>query len=88
MCDSRWEYWSFLRDEERREDEARRPVEVVDERDVPDPEVEAEPEPGASSSTPERVSRRAAGLRRPRRLTDPPHGRRIELGSEGAIPRR
>jgi hypothetical protein len=45
MCDSRWEYWSFLRDKERREDEARRPVEVVDERDVPESEVEPEPEP-------------------------------------------
>jgi len=45
MCDSRWEDWSFLRDEEWREDEARRAVEAVDERDVPDPEVEVEPEP-------------------------------------------
>jgi hypothetical protein len=45
MCDSRWEYWSFLRDEERREDEALRAVDIVDERDVPDPEVEVEVEP-------------------------------------------
>lgn len=45
MCDSRWEYWSFRRDKERREDEVRRPVEVVEERDGPDPEVEVEVEP-------------------------------------------
>jgi hypothetical protein len=44
MCDSRWEYWSFLRDEERTEDEARRPVDVIDERDAPEPEAEPEPE--------------------------------------------
>jgi hypothetical protein len=45
MCDSsKWEYWEFLRDKERREDEARRAF-VVDERYVPDPEVEVEPEP-------------------------------------------
>jgi hypothetical protein len=45
MCDSKWEYRSFLRDEERREDEARRTVDVVDERDVADPKVEIEAEP-------------------------------------------
>jgi hypothetical protein len=44
MCDSKWEYWSFLRDEERREDEARRAVDVIDERDAPEPEVEPETE--------------------------------------------
>jgi hypothetical protein len=44
MCDSKWEYWSFLRDEERREDEARRAADVVDERDAPEPEVEPETE--------------------------------------------
>jgi hypothetical protein len=46
MCDSsKWEDWKLLRDEERREDEARRALDTVDERDVPDPEVEVEPEP-------------------------------------------
>ena len=45
MCDSKWEDRSFLRDEEQREDEVRRAVDVVDERDVPDHEVEVEPEP-------------------------------------------
>jgi acyl-CoA synthetase (AMP-forming)/AMP-acid ligase II len=46
MCDSsKWEYWKFLRDKERREDEAGRAFDVVDERDVPDAEVEDEPEP-------------------------------------------
>jgi hypothetical protein len=46
MChSSKWEYWQFLRDRERREDEELRPIEVVDEREVPEPEVEAEPEP-------------------------------------------
>jgi hypothetical protein len=44
MCDSKWEYWSFLRDEEQREDKALRAVDIVDERDVPEPEVEVEPE--------------------------------------------
>jgi hypothetical protein len=44
MCDSKWEYWSFLRDEERREDEARRAADVVDERDAAEPEVEPETE--------------------------------------------
>lgn len=45
MCDSRWEYWSFLREEEQREDKALRAVDIVDERDVPEPEVEVEVEP-------------------------------------------
>jgi hypothetical protein len=45
MCDSsKWEYWPFLRDKERREDEARRGLDVVKEREVPDPEPEPEPE--------------------------------------------
>jgi hypothetical protein len=46
MChSSKWEYWDFLRERERREDEARRSVEVFDERDVPEPKIEADPEP-------------------------------------------
>jgi hypothetical protein len=46
MChSSKWEYWDFLRERERREDEARRAFEVVDERDVPEPKIEPEPEP-------------------------------------------
>jgi hypothetical protein len=46
MCDSsKWEYWTFLRDKERREDEARHEFDVVDEREVREPEVEVEPEP-------------------------------------------
>ena len=46
MCDSsKWEYWTFLRDKDRREDEARSGFDVVDEREVPDPEVDVEPEP-------------------------------------------
>jgi hypothetical protein len=45
MCHSpRWEYWESLKDRERREDEARRTFEVVDERNVPEPEPEPEPE--------------------------------------------
>jgi hypothetical protein len=45
MCHSpRWEYWESLKDRERREDEARRTFEVVDERNVPEPELESEPE--------------------------------------------
>jgi hypothetical protein len=45
MChSSKWEYWEFLRGEERREDEPRRTFEVVDKRDVPDPRVETERE--------------------------------------------
>jgi hypothetical protein len=46
MCDSsKWEYWNFLRDKERREDKARRAFDVVDERKVRDPEVEVDVEP-------------------------------------------
>jgi hypothetical protein len=46
MCDSsKWEEWKLLRDEERREDEARRTLDIVNELDVPDPEVEVEAEP-------------------------------------------
>jgi hypothetical protein len=46
MCDSsKWEYWTFLRDKERREDEARREFDIVDEREVREPEVEVEVEP-------------------------------------------
>ena len=46
MChSSKWEYWELLRERERREDEARRTFEVVDERDVPEPNVELEREP-------------------------------------------
>jgi hypothetical protein len=46
MCDSsKWEYWTFLRDKELREDEAPRAFDVVDEREVSDPEVDVEPEP-------------------------------------------
>lgn len=52
MChSSKWEYWESLKDKERREDEARRTFEVVDERNVPEPELEPEPEP---ESEPER----------------------------------
>lgn len=51
MChSSKWE-WESLKDKERREDEARRTFEVVDERNVPEPELEPEPEP---ESEPER----------------------------------
>jgi hypothetical protein len=46
MChSSKLEYWDFLRERERREDEAPRTFEVVDERDVPEPKIEPEPEP-------------------------------------------
>jgi hypothetical protein len=46
MChSSKLEYWDFLRERERREDEARRTFEVVDDRDVPEPKIEPEPEP-------------------------------------------
>jgi hypothetical protein len=46
MChSSKLEYWDFLRERERREDEARRTFEVVDERDVPEPKIEPEAEP-------------------------------------------
>lgn len=45
MChSSKWE-WESLKDKERREDEARRTFEVVDERNVPEPELEPESEP-------------------------------------------
>jgi hypothetical protein len=46
MCDSsKWEDWKLLRDEERREDEARRTLDIVNEHDDPDPDPEPEPEP-------------------------------------------
>ena len=46
MChSSKWEYWDFLREKERREDEARRTFEVVDESDVREPKIEPEAEP-------------------------------------------
>jgi hypothetical protein len=45
MCwSSKWEEWELLKDEERREDDERRTVEVAAEREATEPEPERDSE--------------------------------------------